>query len=140
MERTKIICTLGPACEDPVVLEKMIRAGMDIARLNFSHGPHVWHAKMIKKVRFISIPWSLAMDTWNISYLIIFRQHKFLIKSCSYYFISETKTAAFAVITLRDGGFLRGENRDPPLRCCCAHLLCRGSTTGKHHGFTRGCL
>ena len=37
-KRTKIVATLGPASEDPAVLRKMIRAGLDVARINFSHG------------------------------------------------------------------------------------------------------
>ncbi|HEX3046727.1 MAG TPA: pyruvate kinase [Bacillota bacterium] len=51
MKRTKIICTLGPASSDPAVLEKMIRNGMNIARLNFSHGSYEEHAKRIRLVR-----------------------------------------------------------------------------------------
>ncbi|MBI4435408.1 pyruvate kinase [Candidatus Uhrbacteria bacterium] len=49
--RTKIVCTVGPASESPTVLEKMIRAGMDVARLNFSHATHKDHARLIRRVR-----------------------------------------------------------------------------------------
>ena len=38
MKKTKIICTLGPAVDDQKVLERLILAGMDVARINFSHG------------------------------------------------------------------------------------------------------
>lgn len=51
MRRTKIVCTIGPASESPEVLEQLIRAGMDVARLNFSHGTHEEHARRIAAVR-----------------------------------------------------------------------------------------
>jgi pyruvate kinase len=54
MKRTKIICTLGPASSDPAVLEKMINAGMNIARLNFSHGTHAEHAGRIQTLREVA--------------------------------------------------------------------------------------
>lgn len=49
--KTKIICTIGPASESPEVLERMIRAGMDIARLNFSHGDYDRHRRVIGNTR-----------------------------------------------------------------------------------------
>jgi pyruvate kinase len=49
--RSKIVCTLGPATETPRMIENLIRAGMDVARLNFSHGTHDWHAQTIARVR-----------------------------------------------------------------------------------------
>ena len=49
--RTKIICTIGPASREPEVLNSLIAAGMDVARLNFSHGDHAFHADTIARVR-----------------------------------------------------------------------------------------
>jgi pyruvate kinase len=51
VRRTKIIATVGPSCADEVVLARMIRAGMDVARLNFSHGSRSSHARAIRRVR-----------------------------------------------------------------------------------------
>ena len=49
--KTKIVCTLGPSSDTPEVLEQMILAGMDVARLNFSHGDFTTHAKVIETLR-----------------------------------------------------------------------------------------
>jgi pyruvate kinase len=49
--RTKIVCTLGPASTDPAVLERLIRAGMNVARLNFSHGDHRSHGVLLAALR-----------------------------------------------------------------------------------------
>ncbi|MDD5341649.1 MAG: pyruvate kinase [Patescibacteria group bacterium] len=51
MKRTKIVCTLGPASASEKILEKMIKAGMNVARLNFSHGTYPEHKKIINLVR-----------------------------------------------------------------------------------------
>jgi len=53
--KTKIVCTIGPASESPEVLEQMIRAGMNIARLNFSHGDFSSHKKVIENLRTASL-------------------------------------------------------------------------------------
>ncbi len=52
--KTKIVCTIGPATESPGVLEALIQAGMDVARLNFSHGTHEDHLEKIKNIRQIA--------------------------------------------------------------------------------------
>ncbi len=54
MRRAKIVCTLGPASDSDEVLEKMILAGMNVARLNFSHGEHSYHAELFDRVRRLS--------------------------------------------------------------------------------------
>jgi pyruvate kinase len=52
--KTKIVCTIGPASESREVMEQMIRAGMNVARLNFSHGDFSSHEKTIKNLRAVS--------------------------------------------------------------------------------------
>ena len=49
--KTKIVCTIGPASESPDVMEQMIRAGMSVARLNFSHGDFPGHKQVIERLR-----------------------------------------------------------------------------------------
>ena len=81
MRKTKIICTIGPASEKEEVLKKMIEAGMNVARLNFSHGSHPEHqAKIdtIKKVREeMEAPIAIMLDTKGPEYRIgVFKNHK----------------------------------------------------------------
>jgi pyruvate kinase len=49
--RTRIVCTIGPASSSPSVLVRMMRAGMDVARLNFSHGTHPEHKALLRSIR-----------------------------------------------------------------------------------------
>ena len=49
--RTRILCTIGPASAEPTQIRAMLEAGMDVARLNFSHGDHAFHAEIIKRLR-----------------------------------------------------------------------------------------
>src|SRR5262247_3005271 len=51
MRRTKIVCTIGPASSGAAQLERLVSAGMDVARLNFSHGTHAEHAEVIQRIR-----------------------------------------------------------------------------------------
>jgi pyruvate kinase len=55
MRRAKIVCTLGPACLTPETLEQLLAAGLDVARLNFSHGTHEQHAQTIEMLRTASM-------------------------------------------------------------------------------------
>ncbi len=52
--KTKIVCTIGPASQSPKILEALIRGGMNVARLNFSHGTHEEHRRKIEAIREIS--------------------------------------------------------------------------------------
>jgi pyruvate kinase len=51
VRRTKIVATIGPACRDPETLARMVEAGLDVARLNFSHGTREEHAENVRRVR-----------------------------------------------------------------------------------------
>ncbi len=67
MKKTKIICTLGPASENEETLSKMVDAGMNVARLNFSHGTHEEHAKKIETIKRVrdkkKVPLPIMLDT-----------------------------------------------------------------------------
>ena len=52
--KTKIVCTIGPASESPEVMEAMLRAGMSVARLNFSHGSFEAHRNVITNLRHVA--------------------------------------------------------------------------------------
>lgn len=74
MRKTKIICTIGPASENEEVLTQMCLAGMNVARLNFSHGSYEEHEKkitLIKKVREkLGLPIAILLDTKGPEYRI----------------------------------------------------------------------
>ena len=74
MRKTKIICTIGPACENAEILEKMCLNGMNVARLNFSHGTHEEHQSkidLIKEVRVkLKLPVPIMLDTKGPEYRI----------------------------------------------------------------------
>ena len=67
MRKTKIVCTIGPSCNNEDTLRRMCLAGMNVARLNFSHGTHEDHLKsinLIKKVREeLNLPIAILLDT-----------------------------------------------------------------------------
>ena len=74
MRKTKIVCTVGPACSNEETLTEMCLAGMNVARLNFSHGSHEDHKKlidMIKSVREkLNLPIAIMLDTKGPEYRI----------------------------------------------------------------------
>jgi len=74
MRKTKVICTIGPACEDEQILTKMCLEGMNVARLNFSHGTHEEHQRkfdLIKSVREkLGLPIAIMLDTKGPEYRI----------------------------------------------------------------------
>ena len=79
--KTKIVCTLGPATEDDSILRAMIQAGMNVARLNFSHGTYEGHAQNIRRVRALSAelhtPIGIMLDTKGPEIrLKTFREHR----------------------------------------------------------------
>ncbi|MCL5666314.1 MAG: pyruvate kinase [Patescibacteria group bacterium] len=65
-KKTKIVCTLGPASRSSKILTEMAKAGMNVARLNFSHGDYESHEKLIKNVRAVSeslkVPIAIIQD------------------------------------------------------------------------------
>jgi len=61
MNKTKIICTIGPASRSPETLARLMEAGMNVCRLNFSHGTHEEHAELIKDIRAVSERLSLPV-------------------------------------------------------------------------------
>ncbi|MBQ8374838.1 MAG: pyruvate kinase [Clostridia bacterium] len=67
MKKTKIICTLGPSSESKEIISAMADAGMNVARINFSHGTHEQHAEKIKTIKAVreekKIPLPILLDT-----------------------------------------------------------------------------
>lgn len=67
MNKTKIVCTLGPSSDSETILELLIKNGLNVVRLNFSHGSHEEHAKRIRMVKEIreklDIPIAILLDT-----------------------------------------------------------------------------
>lgn len=67
MRKTKIVCTLGPASKDEKTISKMLKAGMDVARINLSHGTHEYHQATIESFRRVrdslDMPAAVMLDT-----------------------------------------------------------------------------
>lgn len=74
MKKTKIVCTIGPASRDEAVLEKMALAGMNVARLNFSHGTYDEHRETIQRIKRVreklNIPLPIMLDSKGPEYRI----------------------------------------------------------------------
>ena len=76
MIRTKIICTIGPVSESYEILKHMVGAGMNIVRLNMSHGDHTWHQKVIRHVNLPGVRVNLPAITQKDRRDILFgREH-----------------------------------------------------------------
>ncbi len=85
MRKTKIVCTIGPACRNEETLEKMCLAGMNVARLNFSHGSYEEHREnidLLKRVRDkLGLPIAIMLDTKGPEYRIkTFRDGKVVLR------------------------------------------------------------
>ena len=85
IRKTKIVCTIGPACNDEKTISEMCLAGMNVARLNFSHNTHADHKKridMVKKVREnLNLPIAIMLDTKGPEYRIkTFKDGKIFLK------------------------------------------------------------
>ena len=85
MRKTKIICTIGPACDNEETLSGMCEAGMNVARLNFSHGSHEEHLGRIRRVKAVreklNLPIAIMLDTKGPEYRIkTFREGKVFLK------------------------------------------------------------
>ena len=74
MRKTKIICTIGPACESEEMLTQLCEAGMNVARLNFSHGTHADHLERIQRIKRLreklGLPIAIMLDTKGPEYRI----------------------------------------------------------------------
>ena len=67
MKKTKIICSIGPASNEPDVMEKMVLAGMNVARINFSHATIEEREKVVESVKEVrrrtGLPIAILYDT-----------------------------------------------------------------------------
>ena len=74
MRKTKIICTIGPASDNEQILRAMCKSGMNVARLNFSHGTHEGHGATIAKIKAVreslGLPIAIMLDTKGPEYRI----------------------------------------------------------------------
>ena len=74
MRKTKIICTIGPASDSEEMLTELAKAGMNVARLNFSHGTHEEHLERIRRIKKVrselSLPIAILLDTKGPEYRI----------------------------------------------------------------------
>ncbi len=110
MRKTKIVCTIGPACNNEKTLTEMCLAGMNVARLNFSHGTHEDHLKnieLIKRVREkLDMPIAILLDTKGPEYRIkTFKDGKiFLNEGDKFIFTSEDIEGDFERVSVNYKG------------------------------------
>jgi len=107
MRRTKIVCTLGPASSSPEVIHSLIEAGMNVARLNLSHGTQADHARVIGHIREISertrTPVAILLDLQGLKIRLgMFRDGRAWLEAGAEFLISTRKvegTASMASTT-----------------------------------------
>ncbi len=97
MRKTKIVCTMGPACEEESVLEKMLKNGMNVARFNMSHGDHSYHQEMIETFRRVrdrlGVSAAVLMDTKGPEIRVKnFAQGKITLKKGQVFTLTTTET------------------------------------------------
>ena len=85
MRKTKIVCTIGPACESRDMIAGLCKAGMNVARLNFSHGNHAEHLRRIETIKEVrqelGLPIAILLDTKGPEYRIrTFENGKIILK------------------------------------------------------------
>ncbi|MDD6604285.1 MAG: pyruvate kinase [Eubacteriales bacterium] len=90
MRKTKIVCTIGPASDTEEIMTGLCKAGMNVARLNFSHSTHDEHQRiidLIKKVRSeLKVPIAIMLDTKGPEYRIkTFKNQKIMLKDGDYF-------------------------------------------------------
>ena len=109
LRKTKVICTLGPAVDDEELIRKLIRAGMDAARFNFSHGDHEEHLQRLNKLNNVrdamSRPVATILDT---------KGPEIRIKSFDTKSITLEAGASFTLTTREPGGQCRAGLRHLP--------------------------
>lgn len=94
--QTKIVATIGPASENKEMLKEMIESGMDVIRLNFSHGEYEWHEKIIKLARELSkemnVPLGILADLQG-PRIRVGNTEKFNVENGEMIFVSDEKPA-----------------------------------------------
>jgi pyruvate kinase len=106
-QRTRIVCTLGPASDTDDLVRAMIRAGMDVARLNFSHGDQATHAARIERVRRIA-----KEEHALVAILADLQGPKIRVGNCAAGAIQLVAGAAFTLTTRAVDGDIHGVSVD----------------------------
>ena len=124
MRKTKIVCTIGPASESEEMLEKLALAGMNVARLNFSHGSHEEHARRIRSIRKVSkklgLPIAILLDTKGPEFRIkTFKDGKVTLKAGdTFTFTSDDYTGDASKVSVNFEGLEKDVHPDDHILVC----------------------